>query len=399
MKKQSTPVRSVMLVIQGEGRGHLTQAIAMQEILAHRGYEICCVVVGTNGNRTLPPFFVSKFSAPIVPLASPGFSMDKNRVGIRLLPTVWTNACRLPRFFRSIQILRKLVLFHQPELVINFYEPLMGLYQWWYGNTLPVVSIAHQYVYLHEAFRFTGGRPMEHRMLRFYTRLTAFGSVKRLAISARRLPETGRSEVVLVPPLLRREVRQAPVGRHDFFLVYLLNEGYMESIMAWHRAHPEVVLHCFTDSREVREKHGGCWKVDGRLIFHSLNDTLFLSLMAHCRGVATTAGFETVCEAMYLGKPVLMVPVEGHAEQACNATDFAEMGAGVWAHEFRLERLTAFVEQQVARPDAFRAWVDQAEALIGTHLSAGPRPMDEADPVQAPLIDMHNGMDRRPAVG
>ena len=43
--------------------------------------------------------------------------------------------------------------------------------------------------------------------------------------------------------------------------------------------------------------------------------------MADCSAMASTAGFESVCEAMCLGKPVMMVPVEGHFEQYCNARD------------------------------------------------------------------------------
>ena len=48
-------------------------------------------------------------------------------------------------------------------------------------------------------------------------------------------------------------------------------------------------------------------------------ETLFLEYMAGCKGYATTAGFESVCEAMYLQKPVLMVPT--HIKQECNALD------------------------------------------------------------------------------
>ena len=66
-------------------------------------------------------------------------------------------------------------------------------------------------------------------------------------------------------------------------------------------------------------------KVDSRLSFHQLNDTLFVRYMAGARAYATTAGFESVCEAMYLGKPVLMVPT--HIEQACNAFDAVHAGA------------------------------------------------------------------------
>lgn len=49
--------------------------------------------------------------------------------------------------------------------------------------------------------------------------------------------------------------------------------------------------------------------------------------MAGCRAYATTAGFESICEAMYLGKPVLMVPA--HIEQDCNAHDAMRAGAGL----------------------------------------------------------------------
>ena len=49
---------------------------------------------------------------------------------------------------------------------------------------------------------------------------------------------------------------------------------------------------------------------NARLTFHKLHGEKFLRLMASSRGVACTAGFESVSEAAYLGKPLLMVPVE-----------------------------------------------------------------------------------------
>lgn len=49
--------------------------------------------------------------------------------------------------------------------------------------------------------------------------------------------------------------------------------------------------------------------------------------MAGCRAYASTAGFESICEAMYLGKPVLMVPA--HIEQDCNAYECPAAGAGL----------------------------------------------------------------------
>lgn len=44
----------VIFVVQGEGRGHLTQALALRQILLHEGHEIVKVLVGKSKNRKIP---------------------------------------------------------------------------------------------------------------------------------------------------------------------------------------------------------------------------------------------------------------------------------------------------------------------------------------------------------
>ena len=41
---------------------------------------------------------------------------------------------------------------------------------------------------------------------------------------------------------------------------------------------------------------------------------------------------------MYLGKPVFMVPVEGHYEQYCNSRDAFKAGAGLYDKSFKITR-------------------------------------------------------------
>ena len=67
------------------------------------------------------------------------------------------------------------------------------------------------------------------------------------------------------------------------------------------------------------------------------------------------------CEAMYLGKPVLMVP--SHIEQDINAFDAICSGAGVSCGKFDLSMLMKFAEGFT--PDAgFRTWADSAAGII-----------------------------------
>jgi hypothetical protein len=75
------------------------------------------------------------------------------------------------------------------------------------------------------------------------------------------------------------------------------------------------------------------------VIFHKVNDILFLEKMSQCMALMTTAGFESVCEAMYLGKPVMMVPVGGQYEQNCNALDAKISGAGIIGKSFDFKLL------------------------------------------------------------
>ena len=113
----------------------------------------------------------------------------------------------------------------------------------------------------------------------------------------------------------------------------MLNSGFSEEVKAWHTEHPDVPMHIFWDKRGAKETT----KVDDTLSFHQLNDIRFVKYMAGAKAYATTAGFESVCEAMYLNKPVLMVPT--HIEQACNAYDASLSGAGVIADRFDLDAL------------------------------------------------------------
>jgi hypothetical protein len=83
--------------------------------------------------------------------------------------------------------------------------------------------------------------------------------------------------------------------------------------------------------------------------------------MAGCRGYIGSAGFESLCEAFHLGKPVLAVPTAGQPEQALNAWDADRHGV---ARTGGYDDLDAFVDDPPV-PDAeavhaFRTWVAEA---------------------------------------
>lgn len=83
--------------------------------------------------------------------------------------------------------------------------------------------------------------------------------------------------------------------------------------------------------------------------------------MAGCYAYASTGGFESICEAMYLGKPVLMVPV--HIEQECNAYDAQLSGAGIISDSFDLKALLSSAETYTPNRE-FMYWTRSCERKI-----------------------------------
>ena len=45
-----------LFVVQGEGRGHLTQALSLASILRRQGHEVVKVLVGHTRHRQIPEF-------------------------------------------------------------------------------------------------------------------------------------------------------------------------------------------------------------------------------------------------------------------------------------------------------------------------------------------------------
>ena len=84
--------------------------------------------------------------------------------------------------------------------------------------------------------------------------------------------------------------------------------------------------------------------------------------MAGCKYVACTAGFESLAEAAWLGKPLFLVPVENHLEQQINAVDATRMGIAVADTCFNLDRLAELPER--LDNAAYRAWLANADSIL-----------------------------------
>jgi uncharacterized protein (TIGR00661 family) len=347
----------IMFSVQGDGRGHMTQAIAAAQALERQGHEVVAVTVGTNPSRSLPEFFHRAFGERLIPIASPGFSFRAGK-GVATLATFKRLLSGAGDYWRSLATIATTVEHTRPDAIVNFLEPLVGLFNLWRPHRIPVISVGHQFMLGHPEFVHSSRFGFQQWAMRRYVGLVGARSTK-LALSFYPASPIPERSLQVCPPLLRAELFDLPQDLPGkFLLAYVLNQGYTEDILEWHATHPEIELHCFCEKPKIEP----VWRYDSTLSFHKLDGAKFLRMMAECRGVACTAGFESLNEAAWLGRPLLVVPVANHVEQYLNALDAEKAGLAIAASRFDLTPL--LYRPKIEKLMTYRSWVRQANAMF-----------------------------------
>ena len=122
-------------------------------------------------------------------------------------------------------------------------------------------------------------------------------------------------------PIIRSQVRTLRTSNDGGFVVYL--PGYQETLLLeMIKKLPLFEWHVFTPKRNTKY-------VVGNVHLHPIDEKIFLKHFAAAKGIITNAGFSTTTEALFLGKPLLAIPLKGQIEQKYNAAALQKMGVVV----------------------------------------------------------------------
>ena len=156
---------------------------------------------------------------------------------------------------------------------------------------------------------------------------TLMGQPERILISSFYPAEPLHPNTHIVGPMLREEVLRAQPGDGDDLLCYF-NKGehqYLPHVDHALRELDRPVVIYGTPYRGQAEN----------LDFRAPSNDGFVRDLARCRALLSTAGNQTIGEAIHLGKPILAVP-EDAFEQKLNAHIIERMGVGMRGDLLRL---------------------------------------------------------------
>ena len=199
----------------------------------------------------------------------------------------------------------------QYDLVISDYEPVSA----WAAKSagIPCVALSHQAAFLSDK----SPRPPRR-------------SIVAEAILQHFAPAdhaTGfhfrRYDHFIEPPIIRSEVRNLNPTEGNHITVYLPAFHHRELAKLF-KPFLGINWHIFSPSCSRFRKAG-------HLSFNPISNVEFLRSFEGCKGIITSAGFETCAEAMYMKKKLLAVPINNQYEQLCNAAALKEIGVSVMA--------------------------------------------------------------------
>jgi uncharacterized protein (TIGR00661 family) len=159
-----------------------------------------------------------------------------------------------------------------------------------------------------------------------------------------------RPRTTLVAPILRDVVSRATPTLGEEVLVYQTSPNH-ESLIA--------ALGELSRSRFVVYGMGERPSTKN-VRFRPFDEAAFVADLASSRAVIANGGFTTVSEALYLGKPVLSIPVQGQHEQELNASYLTELGVGARVDRADAPTIARFLDRlethraALAKPPALR---------------------------------------------
>lgn len=349
-----------LFFIQNEGRGHLTQALTIASKLRKNGHEIVGAIMNKNPYRTIPDFFKEQMACPLYFIKSPYFLKNKDNTGISLPKSIVFNLLRSGQYLESLLKMRGVIKETKPDIILNFYEPLGGLYYFFFRPKIKSYCLGHQFFLEHPSFIRPGGRWADHTLLKIYNNLVSWGSAYKLALSFTEEKDYLKRKMLVCPPLIRSEIKSLEAQKKDFILSYLLNDGYCSQIIEWSKNNPGRKIEAFWDKKDEIS----ALSLKPNLNFHPISGQLFLDFLKDCSVYVSTAGFESICEASYLKKDILMIPTAGHYEQLCNAVDAKRAGLAESAAFFNIDIMLEKKDSRASAQLSFKKWVDDNEEKI-----------------------------------
>jgi uncharacterized protein (TIGR00661 family) len=317
----------VLYGVNGEGLGHATRSdVVIGELLADHDVRVMASGAAFE--------YLHARLGHVSEVFGPSFAMEQGEIR-RWASVTHTLAAARRELPGSVRRWINAVHDWRPDVVVTDFEPLSGIYARWSRTPLVCVDNIHMIDRCRHDDEILEGAHEDFRVARAVTHAMVPRAGDYVITTFFRPPLLKR-RTVLVPPIVRSAVVAARPVRGDHLVVY---SGGSEALI-------DALRGCGVPSRVYGMRDGPrAGTTDGPVEFRPRSIDGFLEDLITARGVVTGGGFSLLSEAVYLGKPILSIPLHGQFEQVMNARYLEREGFGLCAPAVDAPALATFLER------------------------------------------------------
>lgn len=320
----------ILYGIHGTGHGHAMRGLILARSLPQHEF---IFVANDDAPKVLEPEF-RVLRLPNLGTVFKNYRVDFRATVARAIPVLWHRDKYIQQTLAWIEQFKPDVCMADLEYFVPQAAKIAGL---------PVLALDHQHVITCCRHHLPSNMWLDTLVQGLTPRFLFAPCPANILISFYQPPVKKRWNALVAPPILR-EKTLALAGRDDgHILVYQSNSTDARLIDFLQKATGRIA-HVYGYRERTERK--------GNVTFHRRDEDEFLELLAGCAYVIQGGSHTLMSEALYLGKPVISLPLLAMVEQRFNALYLARLGYGVQTHMAALER--KFLERFEASLPAYK---------------------------------------------
>ncbi len=316
----------ILYGVVGEGMGHATRScVILRHLVAT--HEVQIVVSGRAHaflRKTFPELEVHEIA---------GLNMVYEDNEVQRRRTALDFIKKLLGFAENFETMTRLAEGFRPELVVSDFESLAYLYA--KKHDLPVLSIDNMQI-INRCALDVEIPPEEQGSFQMAKTIVKakLPHCDHYLITTFFFPPVRKARTSLFPPILRDAVLDAPRATGEHVLVYQTSETFRELVPTLQRLPGSFYVYGLKRDERL-----------GNVTLKGFSEDGFVRDLASARAVLAGGGFSLMGEAVYLGKPMLSVPLKGQFEQTLNALYLQKLGYGEYHRELDERSISRFLER------------------------------------------------------
>lgn len=230
------------------------------------------------------------------------------------ISTFLFNASNIFKLLRALKKVRSIAAAFKPDIVFSDFEILTSYTA--LLEHIPLISIsffAHFNPAIARLWRFS----LKSYIELFLVNKLVIPSADHYLVNSFFDPRIARKDATVTPPVLREAIYTAQCRNLDFILVYQTAPANKRLLALLKSIDAHFVVYGFNIDKQ-----------DGNLALRRFHESQFLKDLSSCSAIIANGGFSLLAEGVYLGKPILSIPINHQFEQIINAFYLEKFGYG-----------------------------------------------------------------------